>query len=76
MFAGAKHTKSPTTSTTRRRSQSFIAGQADRPLQVLAFNSSEGLSHDVSENIAREVLDRAVDADRNLSDGTKAFIDR
>lgn len=56
--------------------QNFVTGQYDQPLRVVAFNTAEGWSHDVSEDIAREVLDRAVDADRNLSDGTKAFIDR
>jgi hypothetical protein len=33
-------------------------------------------SRDVSEDIARELLDRAVDTDRNLGDDIKAFMDR
>lgn len=56
--------------------QNFITGQYDCPIRVVAFNRAERSMQDVSEDVAREVLDRAVDADRNLSDGTKAFIDR
>jgi hypothetical protein len=43
---------------------------------VVAFNAAEGWSRDVSEDIAGEVLDWAFDADDNLSEGTKRFIDR
>jgi hypothetical protein len=45
-------------------------------LRVVAFNTAEGWSRDVSEDIAGEVLDRAFDADDNLTDATKRFIDR
>ena len=41
-----------------------------------AFNTAEGWSRDVSEDIAGEVLERAFDADDNLSEDTKRFIDR
>jgi hypothetical protein len=34
---------------------------------VVAFNTAEGWSRDVSEDIAGEVLERAFDADDNLS---------
>jgi hypothetical protein len=40
-------------------------------LRVVAFNTAEGWSKDVSEDIALEVLDGAMKADRNLSDGTR-----
>jgi hypothetical protein len=43
---------------------------------VVAFNTAEGWSRDVSEDIASEVLDRAFDADDNLSEDTKRFIGR
>jgi hypothetical protein len=43
---------------------------------VVAFNTAEGWSQDVSEDIASEVLDRAYDADDTLSEATKRFIDR
>jgi hypothetical protein len=43
---------------------------------VVAFNTAEGWSRDVSEDIAGEVLERAFDADDNLGEDTKRFIDR
>ena len=56
--------------------RSFISGQYSNALRVVAFNTAEGWSRDVSEDIANEVLDRAFDADDNLSEDTKRFIDR
>ena len=43
---------------------------------MIAFNTAEGWSRDVSEDIAGEVLERAFDADDNLGEDTKRFIDR
>jgi hypothetical protein len=46
---------------------------------VIRTNSARSApvwSRDVSEDIAREVLDRAFDVDDNLSEDTKRFIDR
>jgi hypothetical protein len=54
----------------------FLSGQYSNALRVVAFNTAEGWSRDVSEDIADEVLDRAFDADDNLSEDTKRFIDR
>jgi hypothetical protein len=45
-------------------------------LRVIAFNTAEGWSRDVSEDIAGEVLERAFNADDNLGEDTKRFIDR
>jgi hypothetical protein len=56
--------------------RSFISGQYDDPIRVIAFNTAEGWSRDVSEDIAYEVLDQAHDADEVLTEGTKRFIDR
>jgi hypothetical protein len=56
--------------------RNFLSGQYSNALRVVAFNTSEGWSRDVSEDIAGEVLERAFDADDNLSDSTKRFIDR
>jgi hypothetical protein len=56
--------------------RNFIAGQYANPLRVVAFNTAEGWSRDVSEDIANEVLDRAYDANEVLTDATKRFIDR
>ena len=56
--------------------RNFISGQYDSALRVIAFNTTEGWSRDVSEDIANDILDRAHDADETLTDGTRRFIDR
>ena len=54
----------------------FLTGQYGNALRVVAFNTAEGWSRDVSQDIAGEVLERAFDADVNVSEDTKRFIDR
>jgi hypothetical protein len=56
--------------------RNFISGQYSNALRVIAFNTAEGWSRDVSEDIADELLQRAFDADDNLGEDTKRFIDR
>jgi hypothetical protein len=56
--------------------RNFIGGQYSNAIRVIAFNTAEGWSRDVSEDIAGEVIDRAFDADDTLSEATKRFIDR
>src|SRR5271154_3491601 len=56
--------------------RNFLSGQYSNALRVIAFNTAEGWSRDLSEDIAEEVLKRAFDADDNLLEGTKRFIDR
>jgi hypothetical protein len=56
--------------------RNMISGEYRDPLRVVAFNTVEGWSRDVSEEIAYDVLDRAFDADTTLSVGAKRFIDR
>jgi hypothetical protein len=56
--------------------RNMISGEYTDPLRVIAFNTVEGWSRDVSEEIAYDVLDRAYDADTTLSAGAKRFIDR
>jgi hypothetical protein len=54
----------------------MIAGEYRDRLRVVAFNTVEGWSRDVSEEIAYDVLDMAYDADTTLSASAKRFIDR
>jgi hypothetical protein len=54
----------------------FISGQYENALRVVSFNTAEGWSRDVSEDIAGEIVDRAYDADETLTEGTKRFVDR
>ena len=56
--------------------RNFLSGQYSNALRVIAFNTAERWSRDVSEDIAGEVVDRAFDADDTLSVSTKRFIDR
>jgi hypothetical protein len=56
--------------------RNFLSGQYGNAVRVVAFNTAEGWSWDVSEDIAREVLQRAIEADENLGEDTKRFIDR
>jgi hypothetical protein len=56
--------------------RNFISGQYGNALRVIALNTAEGWSRDVSEEIAFDVLDQAFDADDTLTEGTKRFIDR
>jgi hypothetical protein len=56
--------------------RNFLSGQYSSPLRVVAFNTAEAWSRDVSEDIAGELLERAFDADDNLSEDTKRFIDQ
>jgi hypothetical protein len=56
--------------------RNFLTDQYSDALRVVAFNTVEGWSRDVSEDIAGEVLERVFDADDTLSEDTKRFIDR
>jgi hypothetical protein len=56
--------------------RNMISGEYRNPMRVVAFNTVEGWSRDVSEEIAYDVLDRAYDADTTLSAAAKRFIDR
>jgi hypothetical protein len=56
--------------------RNFISGQYRNAIRVVAFNTAEGWSRDVSEDVANAVLDQAYDADDTLSEDTKRFIDR
>lgn len=56
--------------------RNFISGQYENALRVVAFNTAEGWSRDMSEDVAGEIIDRAYDADETLTEGTKRFIYR
>jgi hypothetical protein len=56
--------------------RNFVTGQYSNALRVVAFNTAEGWSRDVSEDIAAELLERAFDRDDNVAEDTKRFIER
>jgi hypothetical protein len=53
----------------------LISGQYDNPVRVVAFNTSERWSEDVSEDIAREIMRRLGLAGGELPSSLKAFVD-
>jgi hypothetical protein len=54
----------------------LMSGQYNNPMRVIAFNTAEGWSQDVSEDIARELQRRADIAAEDLSSTIEAFVDR
>ena len=54
----------------------LLSGQYRRPLRVVAFNTAEGQERDVTAEIAREVLARAVELDRELPAAVRDFVER
>ena len=53
----------------------LLTGQFNNPLRVVAFNTSEGWSRDVSEDIAREVLRRVAQRGRPLTANSRNFVE-
>jgi hypothetical protein len=51
----------------------LLTGQFNNPLRVVAFNTSEGWSRDVSEDVAREVVRRL--AGRRLAASSRKFVE-
>ena len=54
----------------------LVSGEHDHPIEVVAFSVAEGWARDVSEDIARAVVDRARAEDRRLPEGTRDFVER
>jgi hypothetical protein len=53
----------------------LIEGQYENPVRIVAFNTSEGWSRDVSEDIAREIKDWSERKLEPLSSGLKEWIE-
>jgi len=56
--------------------ENLLSGQYSHPLRVVAFNTAEGWSRDVTEGIAHAVLDRVRSEGRPIGKGTQEFIER
>jgi hypothetical protein len=54
----------------------LLAGQYERPLRIVAFNTAEGWARDVSAEIAREALDRAGGSGHDLPPMLRDFLER
>jgi hypothetical protein len=55
--------------------RNLLDGQYDRPVRVLALNVEEGWVRDVSQIIAAKVRDVAWHGERELTSGTRDFIE-
>jgi len=54
----------------------LLSGQYRHPLRVVAFNTAEGWARDVSAEIARQILNCAVERDRELPAAVRDFVER
>lgn len=55
--------------------RNVIEGQYEKPVRVGAFNTTEGWSRDVIEDIAREIIARVQKTAAPLSQAAKAFVE-
>jgi|ERR1700722_17213732 hypothetical protein len=55
--------------------EDLLTGQFNNPVSVVAFNTSQGWSRDVSEDVAREVLRRVAGRVRPLAASSRKFIE-
>ena len=55
--------------------RNMIAGEYDRPLHVIAVNPAKGWASDVSEEIARSLIEIVVRGDQSLPPGTRDFVE-
>ena len=53
----------------------IISSQYSNPVRVVAFNTAEGWSRDVTEDIARALLEREA-REGDLSESAKNFVER
>jgi hypothetical protein len=53
----------------------LLEGQYSNPVRVIAFNTSEGWSRDVSEDVARELQQRCAAQMRELPAGLQQFVE-
>jgi hypothetical protein len=54
----------------------LIAGQYSQPVKVVVFNTAEGWSRDVSEELAIALLERMAEEGREMSASLESFLDR
>jgi hypothetical protein len=56
--------------------ENILSGQYSHPLGVVAFNGAEGWARDVTEDIARAVLDRVRSEHRSIGLAAQEFLVR
>jgi hypothetical protein len=55
--------------------RNLISGQYNNPVRIVCFNTSEGWSRDVTEEIAREIKEWSQRKGEELSPGLRDFIE-
>ena len=53
----------------------LTVGQYNNPVRIVCFNTAEGRARDVTEEIVREIQDRAARKNEELSPGLREFIE-
>src|SRR5829696_1421192 len=66
----------PNAADERTIARNLMEGQYGTPQQVIALNPAEGWCRDVSEDIARTVLQLADAEQDTLPDGTRDFVEK
>ena len=75
--AGLIYREAATQDTTRAAVIDDIMGdQYYRPSRIIAFNTVEGWARDVTEDVAREILDKARLQNLELGVAARAFVER
>ena len=55
--------------------ENILTDQYSHPIRVVAFNTAEGWARDVTEEIARAVLDRARSEQRSIGKAAQGFLE-
>jgi hypothetical protein len=55
--------------------RNIINGQYEKSVRVVAFNTAEGWARDITEDIGREIVDRAARAYEPLSQSAQSFVE-
>ena len=55
--------------------RNMMSGEYDHPLHVIAVNPAKGWARDVSEDIARALVETAVRGGQSLPPGTQGFVE-
>ena len=56
--------------------ENILSGQYSRPLRVVAFNTAQGWSRDVTEDIAVAVVSKALSEHRSIAKAAQEFLER
>lgn len=73
---GVAYAETPPVCTEREAVDGILTGQYEKPIEVVAFDISEGWSRDVSEDVAGDVVKRARSEKLKLGEGARRFVEK